>query len=346
MDLHHRLMRRTINIGISKAIEDMRGNTKRGIRNLIDLGLFFSRSENQKWFFTAAGKVINNPRNPYNELASRMIKDVDNETIKTVGINLGYSSLTYGADKLRTQQKAKNCTVPWLLIFNTNGYDHNFQMEALIREGRKLGTYSYIFHIQRVEEIDAVSKIAGHFTECLFVLKTSPELITAESIELIRKAHNIVVSVQAAKASLTDVLCVKAFGILRDNRCFYGFHAAYNENTAAEVAAAEYIHRAISLGNIFGVYIAEEDVSASCRDAVYNFVCSARGETGQPLVTFEWSRDMADISRRIGVQEGYRVIRSQDQSYGTYKKEENGTGCSLAETIRIVMPYKNAESDY
>jgi len=337
-------MRRTINIGISKAIEDMRGNTKRGIRNLVDLGLFFSRNENQKWFFSVAAKVLDNPCNPYNELASRMITNVDTETIKTVGINLGYSSLTYGAVKLQTQQKKMHCNVPWILILNTNGYNHHFQMEALIREGRKMGIYSYMFCLQRMEEIGAVGKIAGRFTECLFVLKTSPKLITAESIELIRKAPNIVVSVRLTKASLTDVLCLKAFHILRDNRCFYGFHAAYNENNAAEVAAGDYVHRAISLGNIFGIYFAEEDVSASCRDAVYDFVCFARGETGQPLVTFEWSRDMENISRRIGLQEGYRVVQAQNRSSDCYNLEENGTGRSLADIIGLAMPYKNAES--
>jgi hypothetical protein len=60
-------------------MEDMKGNTKRSIRNLIDLGLLFSISENQKWFFNAAKKVVANPRNPYNALVTRMIANVDNE---------------------------------------------------------------------------------------------------------------------------------------------------------------------------------------------------------------------------------------------------------------------------
>jgi len=60
-ELQHRLIMQTINIAVSKAMEDMKTNTKRSIRNLIDLGLLFSRSENQKWFFSTAKKVISNP---------------------------------------------------------------------------------------------------------------------------------------------------------------------------------------------------------------------------------------------------------------------------------------------
>ena len=41
---------------VSKAMDDMRSDAKRSIRNLVDLGLLFSKSENQKQFF---GKMIN-----------------------------------------------------------------------------------------------------------------------------------------------------------------------------------------------------------------------------------------------------------------------------------------------
>ena len=61
LELQHRLIRQSINIAVSKAMEDMMGNTRRSIRNLLDLGLLFSTSENQKWFFNAAKKVIAYP---------------------------------------------------------------------------------------------------------------------------------------------------------------------------------------------------------------------------------------------------------------------------------------------
>lgn len=82
VDLQHRLTRQTIHIAVGKALEDMKSNTRRSIRNLIDLGLLFSHSETQKWFFHTAKKVISNPRNPYNALAARMIADLQYDGIR------------------------------------------------------------------------------------------------------------------------------------------------------------------------------------------------------------------------------------------------------------------------
>jgi len=323
LELQHRLIRQTINIAVSKAMEDMKSNTRRSIRNLIDLGLLFSTSENQKCFFDAAKKVITNPKNPYNSLVKRIISDVNNDTIKKVGLNLGYSSLIYGANKLKKRQDYFGGSLPWLLIFDVyeSGSDFFHQMEHFIREGRDMGIYSYIFCFHEASNIIALCEIAKRFDECLFVFKVFPDLITDQTAEALSKLHNTMVSVQATDASLTDESCLKAFHILKNNRCFYGFHTNYDESTFSEATSTEYVRRAISYGNIFGVYIAEKGVSASCRNAVHDFVCSIRGGAGLPLVTLEWSRDMEEISRKIGVPEGYRTIRPEGQSYDRHKKE-------------------------
>jgi len=316
LDLQHRLTRQTINIAISKAMDDMRSNIKRSLRNLIDLGLLFAQSEHQKWFFNTAQKVISIPRNPYYKLAARTIADVNIQTIKTIGLNLGYSSLAYGARKLKKRQEATALPLPWLLIFDVSESSPDFlqQTEIVIREGRDMGIYSYIFCCHEPSNIITLCAIAKRFHECLFVFKVFPDLITAQTAEVLSKLHNTMVSVQATDESFTDESCLKAFHILKNNRCFYGFHTNYNESTFAEAISTEYVRRAISYGNIFGVYVAEKGVSASCRNTVHDFVCSIRGGAGLPLVTLEWSRDMEEISRRIGVPEGYRTIRPEGQS--------------------------------
>jgi len=336
LDLHHRLMRQTINIAVSKAIEDMRSNTKRSVRNLIDLGLLFSRSENQKWFFNTAKKVISNPRNPYNKLAARMVADVDNETIKTVGINLGYSSLTYGANKLQRLQAAINWPIPWLLIFDVSEScpDFFYQMEDFIRQGRELGIYNYIFRALKREDIAALCEIAERFGECVFVLEASPASITEQNAASLNGVHNIVVSVQAEDADLNSESCINAFRILKQNRCFYGFHTSYNADNINKVTAPEYIRSAVALGNLFGIYIADAGIPDSCRDALYAFACSERGEEGQPLIAFEWFRDICHISEKILSNGGYMVIHSAEKACHEYKRVKGMLECSLLEIIK------------
>jgi hypothetical protein len=321
-------------------MEDMKSNTSRSIRNLIDLGLLFSTSENQKWFFNAAKKVITNPNNPYNALAARMIADVNNETIKKVGLNLGYSSLTYGASKLRNRQTAINCQLPWLLIFDISGSrtDAFFRLEKLVYEGRELGIYSYILCPHEADDIAALCRIAKQCDECLFVFKISSALITDQTAKALGGIHNTAVSIQAEAVDLKLEYPVNAFRILKQNRCFYGFHVVYNGANASSLTAPEYIRSAIELGNMFGLYIADSGVSDACREAVYTFACKERGEHGQSLVALEWLSDMRNISEKILSSGGYMPIHLAEKAYDEYKKAKDSLTYSLMEMIWSMQP--------
>jgi len=43
---------------------------------------------------------------------------MNTDAVKRIGVNLGYSSLTYGADKLRKSKGELGEALPWLLIFD------------------------------------------------------------------------------------------------------------------------------------------------------------------------------------------------------------------------------------
>jgi len=341
LELQHRLIRKTINIAVSKAMEDMKSNTRRSIRNLIDLGLLFSQSENQKWFFNTAKKVISNPRNPYNALAARIISDVDNDTIKKVGVNLGYNGLIYGANKLQKSQEHMDCPIPWLLffdIFESSSVFFHQKMKDLIHEGRELGIYSYVFCLHEANDMIPLCEIAEQFDDCLFVFKVPSVLISEQTAESLGKIHNAIISVQVAGANFSCESYRNAFRLLKQNHCLYGFHVTYNEDNMKQLTAPEYIRSAISLGNLFGVYIAENGVSDACRDAVYAFACRERGENGQPLIAMEWFRDMQYISEKIISGDGYMAINLAEKVYCECIKIKDVLANSLLEILKSMQP--------
>lgn len=336
MELQQRLIRQTINIAVSKAIDDMKSNTRRSIRNLLDLGLLFSTSENQKWFFNMSKKVIANPKNPYNALAARMIADIDHVTIKKAGLNLGYSSLTYGANKLRNRQTVSDCQLPWLLIFDISGSRPDVfpRLERLIYEGRELGIYSYILCPHEADDIVSLCRIAACFDECLFVFKTPSELITDQTARALGETHNAAVSVQTEASDLKFESPANAFRVLRQNRCLYGFHVNYNEDNMKSLTTPEYIGSAIELGSIFGIYIADNGVSDACKETVYTFACKERGEYGQPLIASEWCCDMRNITEKILSGGGCMPIHLAEKVYDEYKKAKDALTYSLIELIQ------------
>ena len=310
LELQHRLVRQAINIAVSKAMEDMKSSTKRSTRNLVDLGLLYAKTEAQKNFFGIAKKIISSPQTPYHVLISSMITNVNNDTIRKVGLNLGYSSLIHGARKLKKRWKSTGDLAPWLIIFDRSEPDPDFfpNMDRCIQELRELGIYSYIVCLHDTGDVSRLCDIVERYDECMFALKVPPDVITEETADIVGRRNNMIVSVQAEGSDLQWKGRGTAFHLLRCNRCLYGFHVNYNDKTMIPAVAPEYVRSAIDSGCFFGIYVAEEGVSDECRKSVYHFARSTRGENGRPLLTMEWYRDIHDITKAILSGEGYRKV--------------------------------------
>ena len=308
MELQQRIIRRTIHLAVRKAMEDIKGNPERSIRNLIDLGRMFAKTKNQAWFFDMAKNVFSNPQNPYRALAKRVVLNIDNETVRTVGLNLGHSSLIHGAKRLKRQQGIGGIPLPWVFVLDLRQMraDAYGDLNALIRQSCDLGVFTYVICADREETVQHVGALARHFKECAFLFKLDADLILDDTLRVLEGLHNAVISVKvdAEKHRKSQ----EAFRLLRKHRCLYGFHLVYEEN-ADRVASRAFIRQAIEWGNLFGVYIAGEGVTAACREKVYAFVCQERGGGGQPLIALEWARDLDEIGRRIGVSRKPLTIR-------------------------------------
>lgn len=301
MELQHQLIRQAIDMAVTKAMGDIQNNAGRGLRYLVDLGLLFSSSDMQKAFFVEAQRTLANPKNPYPTLATRLVEDVEHDTLKRVGLNLGYNSLVYGAARLQKLYEMQRAAIPWLLVFDVAepGMNRLHQLEHCVAEGVELGIYSYILDLHEVEHLLSACEVARRFDDCLFVIKTTSDLIQERTAHAIGRTTNAMASVQITGADLEGEAEAGASRLLREAHCIFGFHACYNEANAARLVKPELLQTAICMGFHYGVFIAEPGVSDACREAVYAFVRRERGACGKPLVPMEWELDMQFISERI-----------------------------------------------
>ena len=139
MEYRHRMMRSTVGGVINRAIRDIQYDPKRSIRNLADMGENFSKSPAQKKFFEMTGDILKRPNNHYNDLLINMIQNVNENTMRTVSLNFGYTSLNYGARILRENSKNGE-KVPWLLHFDCSTGQNGFglpRMDAIILESQR-----------------------------------------------------------------------------------------------------------------------------------------------------------------------------------------------------------------
>ena len=299
LDFHHRLTRKTIDIAVTKILSDMKHNTKRSVRNLVDLGALFSGSENQKTFFAAARKVLSGQNNPYYDFAARVSTHADNTTVKTVGLNLGYSSLIYGADKLRKNQAAIGRPLPWLIVTDATRNSPQV-LTDMISDGRALGIYSHIFRLRGPKELLSLSRISPHFEECFFILDTPASTINTDTATAVSRIHNTVVSIRLAKNNAFSADAQNAFQILNSLHCLFGFSISYDDETEMSVTSDVFLNRAVKRGVLFIVYIPARHASELCRQRVYSFVRKTRGQNGRPILVFEWHEDLNLMSEWLG----------------------------------------------
>lgn len=340
MELQHQLIRQAIDMAATKALGDIHNNAGRGLRYLVDLGLLFSSSDMQKAFFIEAQRSLANPKNPYPILAARLVADVEHDTLKTVGLNLGYNSLVYGAARLQKLYETQGAVIPWLLVFDVAepGINGLHQLERCVAEGVELGIYSYVLDLHEVEPLLSACEVARRFDDCLFVIKTTSDLIQERTARAIGRTPNAMASVQITGADLNGEAEAGASRLLREAHCIFGFHVFYNEANTARLVKPELLQTAICMGFHYGVFVAEPGVSDACREAVYAFVRRERGASGRALVPMEWERDMQFISEKILSGRKNIPFFLSGNVYDEYRRARDSLTNALLDLLQRMQP--------
>ncbi len=325
MDYRHKLMRGTVSAVTNKALHDIRNDPKRSIRNLADLGELFSTSATQRHFFSLARGILKNPANPYNELLVKMTKNVNLDSVRTLSVNFGYTVLSYGAELLRRHQLELNRRIPWLIIFDlkeTGGKRISLQqISAYITDAIALGIYTFIFMADQPSDMDSIFRICDLFTECVFFVACSSDMMMEDNVETTRTKSNLIVSLDATSYFITDHIA-QAFHRLRNDGCFFGFHAIYSDENIPRLTSDEFTHQMIKEGCLIGTYVNQNARLEELENRVYSFACKKRGKNGEPLFAMDFYRDISYVGKSISCG-NYMMIRS-DGTVPGYQKNLNG----------------------
>ncbi|MBW7572623.1 hypothetical protein [Caproiciproducens faecalis] len=303
MEYRHKMMRTAVGAVVEKAIRDIRDDPRRSIRNLADMGDNFSKTAAQKHFFEIAHEVLKNPDNPYFELILNIIRNVDAETVKTVSLNFGYSSLNYGAEILRIKQAAVKKKLPWLLRFaysvDNSGSLGFERVEEIVSDAVTLGIYTYVFQIEdSAERLEQILNLCRKHEECCFFTAVTPNFIFDRNREWLMKTPNLILSVDLS-AGCGEEETGRALLQLHREKCFYGFHVRYTGKNVERLTSEEFRQRMIDCGCIFGCYVNADRSNRELEDRVYGYVCSKRGKKGGPLFVFDLERDKRYIADAI-----------------------------------------------
>ena len=99
-----------------RAVEDIRRGGFRQLRNYVDMCATLAKKPQQKDFFACAQAALQRTDSCYYSMIHNLLDSVDDDRICTVGVNLGFGGLIYGASKMKVQADADHAPFSWVQV--------------------------------------------------------------------------------------------------------------------------------------------------------------------------------------------------------------------------------------
>ena len=216
---------------VDRALRDIQRDTKRSLRNLVDLGLNFTAGGRLfHSMLEAVRDLLSDEQSAYFETVQTAIQTVDQDTIKTFGLNVGLEGCTRGARKIRELEEAGGFNIPWALTLcagdNAVGLT---DCQRLVEEGTALGIYVYLL-MDRGMNVESLRQLVSANPKCAFVVLSDTLCADEGDTAHLSDLHNTIF--------LVDADCpdkIPSLRNLRSARCLYGLYRWYDDETARDV---------------------------------------------------------------------------------------------------------------
>lgn len=333
-----------IKTAVDNGIRYIQDNPKRGVRNLLDLGEYFARGRFQKDFFELAHGILKNEDSFYYDIISRLIKNTSHKTIAGFGINIGFNSLTYGANIIREHEKEFGYSIPWVIVFNfeksTDDHITAHEADKLIQEGKKTGIYSYMMMFgKNIEMLDEMYAAIEKNQDCAIVIFIKPCIIDEETAKKLSSLSNLCINVIIDDCTL-DFAAEKT-NMLRKYKCFYGGYMYYNDNNASDIMNGVVSNKLLSASMNFAVLVKDQECSDETSIKVYEYIYNSRTRMNHPVCLMDFYGDIARIDSIISEESFFLCIDSNGHAaasslYGA-KSELNIRTSSLADILKNIQ---------
>lgn len=220
---------------VDRAIRDIQRDTKRSLRNLVDLGLNFTGGGRLfHSMLEAARDLLSDEQSAYFETVQTVLQTVDQETIKTFGLNVGLEGCTRGAKKIRELEEAGGFNIPWAITLCAGDAGVGLaDCQRLVEQGTALGIYVYLL-LDRGMDVEALRQLASANPKCAFVVLSGRLCADEGDTAHLSDLHNTIFLVDADSPEK-----ISSLRNLRSARCLYGLYRWYDAKTAGSVTDDE-----------------------------------------------------------------------------------------------------------
>jgi len=278
---------------VKSTLKGLRDDPERNIRNLVDMALHFSGGRFQQQFFETAQRMLENENSPYYGLVRDLTSYADAEHLLRFGMNLGYNSCTYGAQRIRQNEEQLGHNIPWTILYQMDdrSLEHLAQYDAAISDGEKLGIYTWMLFAPKIPR--HLLGLVGNHPDSAFFLFCEPEDITDDFLDSVLDLKNVMLAphYQEGQERIFDKL--RALGLPYSACC------PYSENDLEMILNGDLFASVQQIRPVFAVLFPRSDCPEQFRRLTRQAVEQARNEQLFQMFPWELERDNQKIDEII-----------------------------------------------
>jgi sulfatase maturation enzyme AslB (radical SAM superfamily) len=266
-------------VAVSKTINYIEKNPKENFNNIINLAEKFLSNPRDKRVLKKIQKESKNEDSPWTKLLYKFFDEIDSDAQKKFIINFLLNSAVYGLPKEKEVARNNDINVPWTILMDptsrcnlhcdgcwANEYnktdDLSYEtMDRIIREGKEIGIYMYIFSGgEPFIRIDDILKLCKEHQDCYFTCFTNGTLITKEVAKKIAEVGNFApgISIEGFEKATdfrrgedTFNRLSRGMDYLKEEGVMYGVSVCYHHYNYKEIGSEEFYDFVIDKGAYF-----------------------------------------------------------------------------------------------
>lgn len=323
---------------VERAMRDIQRDTKRSLRNLVDLGLNFTSGRYSHSILEMVQTMLSDEQSAYFEAVQMAIQNVDAETLKTFLINVGLEGCTRGAKKIRELEERENFNIPWALTICAGREGVGLSdCLRLVEEGMALGGYVYLLLDTGLDGL-FLAQLATAYPKCAFVLLTGALCADESEMAHLQELHNVMYFIDADMPEKEESL-----RNLQAERCLYGLYRWYNQENAAAVISDAALDSYRDDNPISLCLIPREETPQAVRRAVSTRISGVRKSLLYPYCALEYSIDLLAVDVAVSGDGCAVAVCPNGQIHTVRKGTLSGEEFSiyhhaLAEILRRATP--------
>lgn len=331
------ITRFAVEVAINRALKGIKHDPKRTTRNLIDLGLSFSKSGRfHNVFFNAAHNLLKNQNSQYYKLAENVACYIYPKYVKTLGVNLGYNACTLGARKIREIEANDEFSVPWIILINCkDSPDFYSNLSNIISSGLELGIFTYCI-FTRSGMTPELADIISKYNNCALAVFLEPECINSSCIDILKSMTHVYPVVNSRDIPAFSI----ATDALRNERMLYGAYINYNDEDENYITSNKWISEVSEHMPVMSILFASDECRADVRRRVEEYSKITRDEQAYPTFIIEYYSDALLVDGIISDQPNYLQIDKDGMisSNSTDERKINVASATLQEALKLLAP--------